>query len=70
MTEKTTAAQKRATGTYRSKTIKKEITVNPEKNPALAKFINDEQYLNDDCKSFNQFAIGLIERHIDSDISQ
>ena len=70
MSQKTTVAQKRATGTYRSKTIKKEITVNPEKNPALAKFIDDEQYLDDGYKSFNQFAIGLIERHIDSDTSQ
>ncbi len=70
MSKKTTAAQKRATGTYRAKTIKKEITVNPERNEAVAKFLDDEQYLSDGYKSFNQFAIGLIERHIDSDTSQ
>lgn len=69
MSQKTTPAQKRATGTYRAKTIKKEITVNPANNPALAKFIDDERYLDDGCKSFNQFAIALIERHIDSESS-
>ena len=69
MGQKTTPAQKRATGAYRAKTIKKEITVNPANNPELAKFIDDERYLDDGCKSFNQFAIGLIERHIDSESS-
>lgn len=64
---KTTDAEKRATNKYRAKTVKKEITVNPEKNPKLAKWIDDAQYLDDNCTSFNQFAIGLIERHIDSD---
>nr|WP_313976149.1 hypothetical protein [uncultured Psychrobacter sp.] len=61
---KTTPAQKRATGKYRSKTIKKEITINPETNPKLAQWISDEQYKHQYGKSFNQFTTDLIMQHL------
>ena len=70
MTKKTTAAQNRATNTYRGKTIKKEVTVNPENYPRLAEWITAEQYKQKHGKSFNQFAIDLFEAYLDSDDSE
>lgn len=66
MSKKTTAAEMRATNKYRSKTVKKEITINPDNHPRLADWINDEQY-KITHRSFNQFAIDLIEQHLDSE---
>lgn len=66
---KISAAQHRAITNHRKKLIRRELTINPDKHPAVADYIDTEQYTADGHRSFNQFMLGLIEQHIDSDSS-